>query len=212
MKLNLAWTAVTTAEWAAICLVIGCLGGPGIDEPTFDTQAVADTAMRLYDANKDGQISDEEISEWPGLVKAMGEFDTDGDGVLSAEETVAVIEFYADIRMSVAPLVCHVSMDDHPLSGATVNLIPTEFMEGMVKPAEGVTDESGQASPTMDDPVAEGEGDSGVNPGFYHVKISLVDSEGNETIPAKYNTETTLGCHVGRIFLGMRARYELTSQ
>ena len=180
--MNLAWLAVTTAGLASICLLSGCFGGPKLEEPTFDAQAAAASAMRLYDANSDGQISGNELRESPGLMQAVTEFDTNGDGALSEEEIVVRIEFYAEIRLALAPFSCQVSMDNGPLEGATVRLIPAEFIEGMVNPAEGVTDASGHVAPTVDDPVAKAEGVTGVNLAFYHVEISLVDSNGKETI------------------------------
>jgi hypothetical protein len=37
----------------------------------------------------------------------------------------------------------------------------------------------------------------GVPYGFYRIQVSRKDAEGKETIPARYNSETTLGQEVG---------------
>ena len=205
-------STVTIVGLATICLLGGCLGGPKIEEPTFDSQAAAAGAMRLHDTNKDGQISGNELKQCPGLRAASSRLDTNHDGGFSVEEIATLIEFYAEIRLALAPFSCQVLMNNRPLQGATIRLVPVEFLEGMIQPAEGMTDESGNVLPATDDPVAKAEGVTGVNPGFYRVEISRVDGNGQETIPAKYNTETTLGCHVGHIFHGMGTRFELSSR
>ena len=209
--MKLARMAMTIAGLAGICFWAGCYS-PKIEEPKFDVQAVGDAAMQLYDADNDGRIGGKELKDSPGLREAVADLDTDGDRALSREEIVARIEKYAELRLALAPSACNVSMNNRPLEGATVRFVPVELLEGMIQQAQGVTDASGEATPTVDDPVAKAEGITGANPGFYRVEVSLVDSNGKETIPAKYNAETTLGIHIGHIFHGGATRFELTSR
>jgi len=208
----LARIAGMTAGLAGICLLGGCLGGPKLQTPKFDAPAAATAAMQLHDANKDGQIGRWELKDCPGLREAVPDADTNGDGALSEEEIIARIETYAEVQLALIPFECRFFVNKRPLKGATVRLVPLEFLEGMIRPADGVTDDSGLVAPAVDDPVAKAEGVTGVNAGFYRIKVSLVDSDGKETISAKYNSETTLGCDVGHTFHRGVTRFDLASR
>jgi hypothetical protein len=70
-------------------------------------------------------------------------------------------------------------------------LEPEKFLGSGVKPASGVTDRDGSAALK-----AEGQDLPGVQFGFYRVRISKKDGQGRETLPARYNTQTTLGCEI----------------
>jgi len=185
------------ATAATICLFLGCSGGSQITTPTFDAQAAAAAAMELYDADHDGQLSKKELAKAPGLRASIPEADANSDGSLSADEIVKRIETLAEIRLALLPFECQISMNNRPLVGATLKLIPEKFLEGMGRAAAGVSDESGRVSPVVDNPVAKREGVTGVNPGIYRIEISQLDPSGQERIPAKYNVETTLGADVG---------------
>ena len=60
------------------------------------------------------------------------------------------------------------------------------------KAAVGTTNEGGAF-----EPITEGVPIPGVQPGVFRIEVSKKDPSGAETIPAKYNTETTLGVEVG---------------
>ena len=195
----IARNATSIAAAATLGLLLGCTGGGQIETPAFDAQAAAAAAMGLYDANQDGQLSKQELATVPGLQATIEEADADGDGALSADEIGKRIEALAEITLALVPFECQVSMNNRPLGGATLKLVPEKFLEGMGRAAEGVTDESGRVSPVVDDPVAKREGVTGVNPGIYRIEISLLDQDGQERIPTKYNAETKLGADVGHV-------------
>ena len=69
--------------------------------------------------------------------------------------------------------------------------VPEPFLGGAVEEATGVTDASGTAVLAIADEKLPShlKGISGVRSGFYKVEITHPD----KNIPAKYNTETTLG-------------------
>ena len=90
-------------------------------------------------------------------------------------------------RLTVLPVVCRVTHNGQPLAGAKVVFVPEKFLGGALQSGTGITSKAGFAnvtSPHAADPSLEG-----LSPGFYRVEIT---KEG-EKIPAKYNTETTLG-------------------
>jgi hypothetical protein len=60
-------------------------------------------------------------------------------------------------------------------------------LEGVIEPAEGVTDPGGMVSPT-----AGVQDVAGMRPGYYRVQVTSSRVE----LPAKFNTATTLGAQV----------------
>jgi hypothetical protein len=89
-----------------------------------------------------------------------------------------------------------VTLNGRPLVEATVTLEPEPFLGDEIKAATGLTNAFGTTSPSIPkeerpDPTLPG----GAHFGIYKVKISKI-VDGKETIPARYNTETTLGLEV----------------
>ena len=70
--------------------------------------------------------------------------------------------------------------------------MPERFMGPAVKPARATTDPGGDFRLKT-----EGIKLIGAQPGIFRIAISKKDESGNETIPARYNTETTLGVELG---------------
>ena len=82
-----------------------------------------------------------------------------------------------------------------------MRFVPEVFMSDMVEPASGVTNKVGLV-------LASGEITEGMTEGFYRIEVSRKSSSGKETLPKKYNEETTLGLEVDsaseQISLGLR--------
>ena len=72
--------------------------------------------------------------------------------------------------------------------GATVTFDPEEFLGASFQPCSGVTDDRGEVFISR-----PGSQIPGIYLGFYRVRITKEKANGDEMIPAKYNTETTLG-------------------
>ena len=87
-----------------------------------------------------------------------------------------------------AGISVEVTLDGHPLAGATVTLVPEKFMGPAFKPVSAVTDDWGAGSLK-----GEGADEDSVPPGYYRTLVSKKNAQGQETIPAKYNTATVLG-------------------
>ena len=98
-------------------------------------------------------------------------------------------------RLGLMRLLCHVTLDNRPLEGATVTLTPEPFLGEHVLPASGVTDSGGLASQTIAEEFRVEPRITGVQCGWYKVGISKL-KDGQEIVPAKYNRDTTLGCEV----------------
>ena len=92
------------------------------------------------------------------------------------------------------PVRCRVTHDGKPLADAKVVFVPEKFLGGTLQPGSGTTTAAGYADISC--PYAADSSVRGLSPGFYRVEIT---KEG-EKIPAKYNTETTLGAEVSSGF------------
>jgi hypothetical protein len=171
-------------------LAAGCGGGGPPGAPSFSPSAAGDAALAEYDANKDGGMDAKELEKSPGLREALKRgLDKDRDGRVTAGEITDRLRIYQEEGM-MTTFVAQVTLDGQPLAGATVTLTPEPFLGPSFKPVTGTTSTDGFAP-------LQGEGTQGFVPyGFYRVEVSKKGAGGNEIIPAKFNTQTTLGREV----------------
>jgi hypothetical protein len=155
----------------------------------MDPEAAASQALAEYDANKDGALSDDELDKCPGLKAARRWLDTNKDRRLSAEEIATRVRDYQNDKAGLLPLVIQFTLDGQPLKEADVTLVPESFMGAGVKPAQGKTNAGGACVEFR----TEGAAYPGIHPGVFRIVVSKKDASGQETIPAKYNTQTALG-------------------
>jgi len=83
---------------------------------------------------------------------------------------------------------CVVNLDGKPLPDATVTFVPEACMGGAVKPATGTTDEAGRC----DVYKIDGQPYRGLSAGLYKIQVT----KDGTAIPARFNTQTTLGREV----------------
>jgi EF hand len=171
--------------------LLGCVKSDALTMPTYTPKKAAETAMADYDTNRDGFLDAKELERCPALKHSLDVIDKNGDHKLSLEELEARIQDYQESQVALKAVGCHVTLDGKPLVGATVTYIPEKFMGSSTRSATGVSDERGAVAL-----ITEGEQLSGVQPGFYRVQISKKNASGQETIPARYNQDTTLGLEV----------------
>jgi hypothetical protein len=100
------------------------------------------------------------------------------------------------MRTGLASVRCNVTLDGLPLVGAKVVFEPEPFLGDEIKTAFGTTNHLGDAAPTVPpedrpDPTFPG----GVHFGLYRVRVSK-EINGRESLPAQYNSQTTLGQEV----------------
>jgi hypothetical protein len=151
--------------------------------------------MQEYDANSDGTIDQEEMKKSPPLLEAVEPFeweshspmDANGDRMLTEEEIRERIAEWLRSGVVVLTQSTIVTLDEEPLEGATVTYEPEAFLGAAIQSTSAVTDELGTCFPEGQD-----EEYPGLYTGLYRVRISK-KVDGEETIPACYNTETILG-------------------
>ncbi len=180
----------------ATVVVLGCSSGPtAVKVPPIEPEAVTDAVISQYDKNGDGQLALEELADCPALLDAMkNNIDKDNDKRLSKEELTERFSMWVKGGVGASFLACRVTKGGRPVEGAHVRLIPESFFGDVIQPAEGTTDKRGSALLAMDSAnlPADLQNLRAVQQGLYRVEITHPSVD----IPAKFNTQTTLGVEV----------------
>ena len=185
---------------SVVALSVGCPHTPPrIYGPPYNASAAGARAIEMFDANKDGKLTGEELDKCPGLKAALGKVDPGKEGV-TADMITARIKVWQNTKLGRMSLSCTVMCNGKGLGGADVKFVPEKFL-GLDDPkwiAAGKTDQNGMAMLSV--PVSgKREDPPGVPPGFYRVEIT----KPGMNIPAKYNTETVLGQEVANDAAGI---------
>ena len=184
-------------------VALGCGEGPAtrVEAPPLDVKAIVVKAMAQYDKDGDGLIAGEELTAASALAASMVSLDEDGDGKLADVELRTFVDLIVESKVGIIGVSCEVSTNGKPLANAHVRLIPEAFFGDTIKPAEGTSDREGfvilQAADTDR---------AGVYPGIYRVEVSVKDEAGKELLPAKYNTESELGQAIALGIQGFRGQ------
>jgi len=204
MSHTLAPRACVVAILLNAIFLMGCSSRlPALKPPNFNPQSASASAMEEYDKNGDGKIDKSELKSAPGINSIKEEVDANGDGAVTANEVADLIqERWLDTKGGIMRVAVEVLYRGKPLDGAIVTLEPEPFLADVLKGASGETDGEGYAPLAMaPEDMPHKNVRSGAAPGLYLVRISK-EVDGKELLPAKYNTETTLGMEVA-----MRASY-----
>jgi hypothetical protein len=200
-----------------LILTGGCSGGPSrVTPPDIDADDAAAEAMTLYDKDRDGSIAGSELEGAPALQAAMTTLDVNKDGRVQPDEIATRIESWsAGGGGGLTAFTGIVTLDGRPIEGATVTYDPEPFLGDEVKTAVGVTSALGMMSPTIPkDERPEPDWPAGIQTGLFSVRISK-EVGGVESIPSKYNAETTLGQEVSAddpAISENRVKYALTTK
>jgi hypothetical protein len=174
-----------------------CNSGPArVTQPYISAGAAGSAAMDEYDTNGDGAVSGDELEKAPGLKAALSNLDKDGDSQVTATEVTERVQAWQNQNTGLTNVRCLVIMDGRPLSGAEVVFEPESFLGGEIETAVGMADSSGTVSPVIPkDQRPTPQTPPGLRLGLYKVRISKIVG-GKETVPARYNADTTLGQEV----------------
>lgn len=176
----------------SLVTLTGCSFGPSaIQVPQIKPGELTETIFAKYDQNSDSKLSSGELESCPGMLRDMGRVDTDGDKHMSKGELSARFEMWVNGGIGASRLNCRVTKGGRPLANAHVKLVPEDFFEGLVQPAEGTTDSSGiaQMGIASENLPSDMANYRVVQQGYYKVEIT----HPSITIPAEYNTNTKLG-------------------
>jgi hypothetical protein len=178
---------------AAISAVTGCgvIGKPSIKPPAVNPSRAASEAVELCDKDANRLLDAEELATCPGLLAALDKYDTSGDQQLDKDEIAARLSEMYSSGAALTSFDCRVLLDNRPVSGAQVRLLPEPFLGGSVKSGSGVTDRTGSVTVAIaDEELPETvRGLKKMQLGVYRVEITHPSIK----IPVRYNTHTTLG-------------------
>jgi len=184
-----------------ICLVVACIfvtmglscnSVPDRVHPPKYASGAGSAAMGQYDTNSDGKVSGDELDAAPSLKMSMDTLDTNGDGAVDAGEVDARVNSWLDSKVGRMGAQIILKRGSKYLEGATVELIPEQFLGTGLKPAKGVTGPYGDVLPDAPADPDRPEINAGVAPGFYLIRIT----KDGENLPAKFNTSTIYGVEV----------------
>lgn len=178
---------MTGCELVLVCLLLtsaGCLNktAPRAPQAEFDPAAGV-KAMEMYDTNKDGKISGEELDKCPAIKAALSRIDPTGQNIVTADAIDARVQKWIESKLACRPYNCMITHNGQPFAGATVTFIPEKFLGDKVPKATGKTGKDGRVSISLH--KASPTDPQGVGPGFYRIVIT---KEG-VSIPDKYSTE-----------------------
>jgi hypothetical protein len=169
----------------------------------------------MYDKNSDGAIAGDELQAVPALIDhpdlPTKLIDKNGDDRVTSEEIQSRVQAWLDSKVGIMSFHCTVTLDGQPLEGAKVVFEPEAFHSGAINEATGITSAEGTAVLAVDEAKlpAHLKGISGMQTGFYKVRIT----HPSISLPAKYNTETTLGQEVSSDAVGsVNVNYDLKSR
>ena len=184
------WT-MRTLLVIGLLVLAGCSRGPSrTAAPDWDPSGFADAILEKLDADGNGSVEIAELAAAPGLAAGQKYIDSNGDGALSRDELIARFERYVQMRIGLKDKRFRLTHNGKPLAGAEVKFVPEFFLEGLVEPATGTTDNMGAVQPGV-----AGETMALMRVGYYRVEVTSPQKD----LPAKFNTETTLGVEVSPV-------------
>lgn len=194
----------------AACLLCGCSNHPpAITAPNVDAAEAGEQAVNLYDQNGDSVLSKDELQACPAMLNNLDVFDRDSNGEVTAKEVAKRIDEVLGFEVGLAPVDIEVNLNGRPLVGVSVHLNPEPFWGDALKPAVGVTDQAGNALPTIDRshlPEAQ-QRFRGVIPGTYQIWIE----DSRNKIPKRYTKPGALGKEIARDTVPGRFTIDLKS-
>ena len=179
----------------AVLIAAGCSDRPkAIATPDVDPEGAAASAIEEFDRDSDGRLAKDELSAAPMLASVVPQYDKNGDGALDADEIASGIGTWEETGVAVRPVPFMVTLNGRPLSGATIRFVPAGFLNDAIKGATGETGPGGggHLAIAREDLPPNSPNMPLVQPGFYRVEITHPKAK----IPAKYNTQSTLGIEI----------------
>jgi hypothetical protein len=177
-------------------MLSGCSNRPSaVELPSVDAGDAAAFAIEHYDTDHNSAISAAEMAaNCPPLATALTSYDADNNGDLSAQEIEDRLDRLYGPSAAHISVECTVTWNGRPLRGATVKFRPVEMLGSSIKPAQGVTNDSGVAriAISTEELPDDLKDVSLMQPGLYHVEIT----HPTVALPARYNTKTELGFEV----------------
>lgn len=186
---------MTTACMTLACaILLGCTKSQPTGLRSVDPTAAASAAIVAWDKDANQQLDPAELVAAPGLRAALGAVDADRNGAITADELRNRLQALQGLPRTNTSFMVRVLYKGKPLSGATVRLIPEEYLRPNVLTASGLTNQNGACHPLIDhDGWTEQQRQSyGLECGMYRVEITHPQVK----LSARYHAQTELGVDV----------------
>ncbi|MBX3434509.1 MAG: hypothetical protein KF847_14405 [Pirellulales bacterium] len=198
---------------AVAALSLGCSGKPAAIAPVaISAGRAGEAAIAAYDRDGDGCLNDAELAAVPALALYKEKYDADNSGCISAGEIADRIASWRNQGVGLRTLAIDVLLDDRPLVGAEVRMIPEEYLGDGPQEATGRTDASGTAkmsvAPEHLPEAARQARMLGVLGGTYRIAVSHPRIK----LPQRYVDGAALGDEIARDTIGDRIVLKLASR
>jgi hypothetical protein len=176
--------------------LLGCSAQPPrIVGVKIDVQQAAERIMAEFDKDHNGSLSEEELAAVPAVNGNRKWYDADKDGQISQEELRKGLRDIFNPKDGLLSVACEVTRNGQPLPGAVVKFVPMPELDGAIPSASGVTDKHGSAFLNLADedrPKNTPPRIPVVRPGLYLVEVT----HDHIKIPEEYNSKTEIGKEV----------------
>src|SRR5829696_2908894 len=128
----------TKALWYVALLIAfaGCSNRPGaIRPPNVDADEAAATVVEQLDGDGDGKLAQAEWASSAVIAAVATNYDKNADGLLDSSEIAGGIALWQQAGVGARSVPFRVMLNGAPLVGATVRLVPADFLGDAVKPA-----------------------------------------------------------------------------
>jgi hypothetical protein len=167
--------------------LVGCGGkNASLTAPSYDPAGMAQAAISQYDKNGNGSIDGAELDAIPALKSSLAAIDTNKDKAISLAELTTRFESYQAANVGALGVSVMVRVNGTRMGGVTVTFVPEDCMKGTAKGGSGTTGDDGAAE-------IQSDGVPGLPLGLYKITLSKKGASGNEELPARFNSQTTLG-------------------
>jgi hypothetical protein len=160
-----------------------------ITAPTIAADA-GRQAVAQYDRQNCGRIGGSDLARSPAIQSIAAQLDPQNSGGITAAAIDARIRSYREQNIGRMLTMFAVLHNGKPLSDAVITLVPEAFLGPNMQTGGGTTDSMGRTRPSI--PLQGADRFPGMPCGFYRVQIT----KAGESIPSRYNTETTLGVEI----------------
>jgi hypothetical protein len=170
----------------SLAVVAGCDRGAKriVPAKVANPAKAAEEAMKMYDANQDGKLDAQELKQISALAQLAK------DGAVTADLIEKQLKEWAQGAIGRVQWGVVIVHNGKPIVGADVKFVPEKFMGENYPVPTGKTNNIGFASMSVQ-VSALGE-PKGIPLGFYRLEVT----KDGESIPAKYNTESTISLGV----------------
>ncbi len=129
--------------------LVSCGGSGSIQKVTIDPEAASAKAFELFDKNSDGFIDDAEVQSAPGLAEGMVRVDANSDGKISPEEITDRINSWNESVLSLVSPELVLKFNGRIVPGALITFEPEPFLAEWLEEKRVWSNQFGTVTPQI---------------------------------------------------------------